>query len=227
MTRTYVHAYKGTPVSSFFSSKSGAFITKFNYTKSITADTELFTYPDWYPQGYKITMARADSGKTLEGMTKYMVGDHPNYTGFSFFDDTYYDGRDVQIIVTPAIQKISGVDTGVGNGGKSYQLSWNMTDIGADAFCTFNVNWSDGMPRSLEAHIVNRNNESIKTFISHKKSDSKQFNCADVIDGKFSLISISTGLFTLSKEVVSISLSGINGHTLDINISAPASEFLF
>ena len=196
-----MHAYKGTPISSFFSSKSGAFTTKFNYTKSITADTELFTYPDWYPQGSKISMARADSGKTLEGMTKYMAGDHPNYTGFSFFDDTAYDGRDVQIMVTPAIQTFSGVETGVGNDDKSYSLSWNMTDIGPDAFCTFNVKWSDGMPKNLEAHIVNRNDESIKTFISQKKSDSQKFNCADVIDGKLSLISSSTGLFSRSKAV--------------------------
>ena len=109
-------------------------------------------------------------------------------------------------------------------------MDWKFTDTGADAICSFNFNWAN-TPRELEAHLVNRQKESIHTFISTEKSllpTGNEFNCADLIDGKISLLSKSTGLFTPSKEVASISLVGMNGHSLDINITEAVTElFLF
>jgi len=107
-------------------------------------------------------------------------------------------------------------------------MDWKFTDTGADAICSFNLNWAN-TPRELEAHIVNRNKESIQTFIKTERSilpSGNQINCADLIDGKISLLSKSTGLFTTSKEVASISLVGMNGHSLDINISEAVTELI-
>jgi len=63
ITRTYVHAYKGTPKSSWFSTETGSYLTTFNYNRNITADTELYMNKDlWYSQGFKLTMAYAANG---------------------------------------------------------------------------------------------------------------------------------------------------------------------
>jgi len=133
-------------------------------------------------------------------------------------------------MVTPKLEIETGKVSGVANDRKIYSMDWKFTDTGADAICTFNLNWSN-TPRELEAHIVNRNKESIHTFIKTERSlpilpPTNQFNCADLIDGKISLLSKSTGLFTASKEVASISLVGMNGHSLDINIAEAVTELI-
>jgi len=161
-------------------------------------------------------------------MAKYVAGDNPHYTGFSFFDDLHQDTRDIQIMVTPSISIEAGTTSGVANNGKTYSMGWKFTDTGADAICSFNLNWAN-TPRELEIHIVNRSKESIKTFIKTERSilpSGNQINCADLIDGKVSLLSKSTGLFTTSKEVASISLVGMNGHSLEINISEAVTELI-
>lgn len=176
----------------------------------------------WYPFGSKITMAYAGTGKTVEGINKYIAGDNAHYTGFSFFDDLHQDGRDIQIMVTPSMLDDAGTASGVANDGKTYSMGWKFTDTGADALCSFNLSWAN-TPHFLEAHIVNRKHESIHTFLKQTRSlgpQANEFNCADLIDGKISLVSKSTGLFTTSKEVAAISLVGMNGHSLDINITA-------
>jgi len=58
------------------------------YDRDIAASTELFFYPEiWYPEGYKVTQAEADNGKTLLGMTYSFVNDHPHYLQWACFDD--------------------------------------------------------------------------------------------------------------------------------------------
>lgn len=118
ITRTYVHAYKGTPINSWFSTETGSFVTKFNYSINITADTELYMNRDqWYTEGSKISMAYAANGKAVEGITKYIAGGNAHYTGFSFFDDLHQDGRDIQIMVTPSLTIEAGAASGVANNG--------------------------------------------------------------------------------------------------------------
>lgn len=83
-----MHAYKGTPKESFFSTETGSYSTKFTYSILITADTELYMNRDqWYPYGSKLSMAYAATGKTVEGILPYLAEGNPHYTGFSFFDD--------------------------------------------------------------------------------------------------------------------------------------------
>ena len=77
LTRTYVHAFQGTPVKMFFHTEDASFTCSFIFDAKISAPTEIFIYFDLhYPGGY---VAKADvDGFRFErvGETNYMTFEH-------------------------------------------------------------------------------------------------------------------------------------------------------
>lgn len=102
MSRTYAHAFQGTPESMYFSTKSGAFKTTFTVDETVTANTEIYTnLPVWYPQGMKTTISHPKTGKQMEGVT--IKTPTSNYMDLVFFDIQDYKNQKAQVLITPTL----------------------------------------------------------------------------------------------------------------------------
>lgn len=98
-------------------------------------------------------------------------------------------------------------------------MDWTFTDTGLNGACPIKVTY-EKIPHNLEAHLFNRDGAMVYTFGKTVGSNGYKALCSDLIDSKLSLYSKSTSWSSPSVEVASLNLSGVNGHDIDVTISA-------
>jgi len=160
MSRTYAHAFQGTPQTMYFSTKSGAFETKYIVDDTITANTEVYVNnPIWYPQGMKTTISHAKSGKQMEGV--FIKSPMENYLDFTFFDIQDYAKNTAQILITPILQETVG---DVVSSDNSINANYNFEDTGLNGACPIKVTYENGIAKNIQVELITRNKTVAKEF---------------------------------------------------------------
>lgn len=119
------------------------------------------------------------------------------------------------MLITPQLTKTSG--TYVSADGQ-YTMVWEYVDEGFTGVCTVNVEYSDNMLSWVEAYLVNRHNVALNVFGRTFRSNTHAAVCGDLLDAEVKLISKSHSWTTYSETLLSLPLSGANGHTINISI---------
>lgn len=78
--------------------------------------------------------------------------------------------------------------------------------------CPIKVTFDDGIAHNIKVELVLQNNTVAKEFGRTFGSNSYDAICADLIDAKLAVISMTTSWFTKSVEVAALDLNGSNGH---------------
>ena len=94
----------------------------------------------------------------------------------------------------------------------SLNVNFEFTDIGLGGKCPMKVTFDDGIPHNIKVELVLQNNTVAKEFGRTFGSNSFDAICADLIDAKLAVISMTTSWFTTSVEVAALDLNGSNGH---------------
>ena len=215
ITRTYMQRYQGTPLTTYFNTKDGGYATTWTMDSSITVPSKFYTNnADWYPNGYKWVTYHPKNGKAIEGTSIWH--DPSNHTNqLTFFDERPYNGTDIGLLVTPQLTQTSGTFVSADS---QYIMVWEYIDEGFTGVCTVNVEYSDNMLSWVEAYLVNRHNVALNIFGRTFRSNTHAAVCGDLLDAEVKLISKSHSWTTYSETLLSLPLSGANGHTINISI---------
>lgn len=102
IARTYVHAYQGIPLESFFDSTNGAYKTTFELDTSVGAPTEMFANQGiWYSAG--LDVIALDSNNNLLDFTQQQNADSEHYQQFAF--DENLNGKQITLLATERIHQ--------------------------------------------------------------------------------------------------------------------------
>lgn len=209
------------PESMYFSSTSGDFTTTFTVDMTSTAGTVIYVNgDDWYPNGYKWTMSHAESGKNMDG-TELALGNNDHNLTFTFFDILDYNLNRATILITPVLEVLSGtVTTTI----PELALDYNYVDTGYSGKCPVKVKYENGVSYNIEAKLYDRKGTLLKEFGKTAGSNGYDAVCADLIDAKMQLWSMSTSWTTTSEQIAVIDLNGLNGHDIEFTVTSTPQE---
>ena len=121
ITRTYAHAFQGTPEEMFFQTANASFKTSFSLDKTIDGLTEIYLNEALnYPDGYKLTVT--DQNDNLVDYTEWREPGVPNYISL---DLASTDSETIKVNLTPA--NVSGTSSGT-EAANGYSVDWSVEE---------------------------------------------------------------------------------------------------
>jgi len=221
LTRTYIHAWQGTPVSQYFATHDGTFAASFILDNTVTAPTEIYINSDtWYQTGYKL-IASWD-GHAIGDVTFEHVG--KNYVQV-VFSDAYassslnkYNGKKIDILITPPLLFEGKIPSSA-----NYTTAYSTTDNGSSGKCDFAATFADEIPKDIVYHIVDRDGNR-KAEISQSQP-SASLNCFEVAEGQLMLVRLASSFLKPTEVLMSTIMTGFNGMAtkLDLTVDPQAA----
>ena len=84
LTRTYQHAFQGTPLQMYFNTADASFTSTFVVDASITAPGEIYIYFDLHYSGENYVASATCEGKAVEGGVTFKKSEQQNYLTVEF-----------------------------------------------------------------------------------------------------------------------------------------------